>query len=109
MRWIDVSNYIGWDRRLKQGLRFINRRKTAEACEPPSLATALRQLRVRSGALDTAEELGAFQNRVQALAQLAASAGRQDIADSLTDLADHFEAAVAAGELDRKLHNIEQL
>ena len=55
MRWVDVKSYVGWDRRGKRGLRLFDRRSESVVSTPPSLATALRQLRMRCFDLKDAE------------------------------------------------------
>lgn len=83
MLWVDHANYFGPDRRRKSGgLRMRERRRYDYAGNPPPIATALRQLRMR--VLDaTGTGLDAFITRACAVAQLADFQNEPDTADAV--------------------------
>ncbi|WP_395646741.1 hypothetical protein [Terricaulis sp.] len=87
MRWVDVKSYIGLDRRGGgSGFRIFDRRGRATGGAPPSLATALRQLRLRCLDTQDAEGLSAFCVRALGVMQLAEAYGKVDVALRLTAL-----------------------
>lgn len=92
MRWVDNMRYVGADRRGgRSGLRLRERRRENGAGTPPSLATALRQLRVRvQDAHEPAGLLG-FGRRAMAVALLANTQNNRDVADILLKLVRRLE------------------
>lgn len=89
MRWIDHRSFFGLDRRkLRAVLRLIERRRASHCTEPPSLAAALRQLRVRALATDSPEGVAEFLRRAQAVAELAQAYGETAIGAKLVRIAE---------------------
>lgn len=85
--WVDRLCYVGPDRRERRsGLRLKDRRREQSVGRPPSLSTALRQLRVR--VLETNEPGGlvAFVARASATAVLANAYGCRPVGDILMGL-----------------------
>lgn len=90
MRWVDVKSYIGLDRRNRGAFRLFNRRGQEAGSAPPSLATALRQLRLRCLDSHDAEGLSAFCARALGVMQLAEAYGQVDVALRLTALVEEL-------------------
>ena len=106
MDWVDYKGYFGPDRRGgRRGGRLLNRRKEADvASRPPSLRTALRQLRMR--VLETQTPAGAeeFVQRVQATVTLAAIHDEPKVGDMLSRMALHLMRANGA-DVREQLYN----
>jgi len=87
MLWVDHESYFGPDRRRKHGgLRMRERRRYDYAGNPPPVATALRQLRLR--VLDaTGAGADKFVARAQGVAQLADIQHEPDAADAVRGMA----------------------
>ena len=114
MRWVDVKSYVGLDRRGKRARRLFDRRGESIDTNPPSLATALRQLRLRCLDLHDAEGVAAFRERAGAIAQLAEAAGQVGVSGRLMRLNEQLEAwsegadlAPVVERLERELRQIE--
>jgi len=114
MRWVDVKSYVGLDRRGKRGLRLFDRRSESIDSNPPSLATALRQLRLRCFDVQDAEGVAAFCERTGAIAQLAEATGEAAVAMRLARLNERTknwpqgaDLAPMVEELSRELQQIE--
>lgn len=86
MKWIDHPNYFGPDRRTgRLGMRLLERRRDDFSCEPPPLATAMRQL--RQHILDAhGERIDAFVIRVESTALLARMNGEPSVSAALLRL-----------------------
>jgi len=87
MLWVDHQNYFGPDRRnAHRGLRLRERRHHNCAGNPPPLATALRQLRLR--VIDARGQGAAvFSDRAQSVALLAQLNNEYEASDTLSSLA----------------------
>ena len=114
MRWVDVKSYVGWDRRGKRSVRLFERRSESSDTTPPSLATALRQLRLRCLDLQDAEGVAAFRARAVATAQLAERCGEAKVGERLTRLSEQLQdwsrgdrVAALVDRLERELQEIE--
>lgn len=84
MRWVDHKSFFGLDRRQRRAaLRLNERRREASDGEPPSLAAALRQLRVRAMAAYTTDGVAEFIERARAVAELAQAFGEIAIGRAL--------------------------
>jgi hypothetical protein len=96
VEWVDYKDYFGPNRRRGRNKRLLDRRKDDVVGNPPSLRTALRQLRLR--VMDTQKRAGAdaFLMRVQATASLAAAHGEDKVARMLMQLAKHLARANGA-------------
>lgn len=93
MRWVDIKNYIGMDRRKRRPtLRLCERRRAAQNTVPPSLAAALRQLRVRALATNTPGGVADFVGRARAVADLAQAYGATEAEPALQRLADQMSS-----------------
>jgi hypothetical protein len=87
-RWVDIPSYIGLDRRKQRPkLRFGERRSEKMLAEAPSLAAALRQLRVRALNANSAAGNQRFAERSDAIADLAEIANEPTLAQELRRLA----------------------
>jgi hypothetical protein len=72
MRWVDHKKFVGVDRRrARPALKFGERRQHSSAAEAPSLASAVRLLRVRAQSANTPEGVASFADRAKAIAELA--------------------------------------
>lgn len=112
MRWVDVKSYVGLDRRNGRKLWIFDRRdKKAAGGIPPSLSTALRQLRLRSLDIEDAEGLTAFCERANATALLAIEYEAKQVAEKLRELVERLEGqadfALAMEEVERVMPDIE--
>jgi hypothetical protein len=89
MDWVDYKDYFGPDRRRGRNKRLLDRRKEEVSGRPPSLRTALRQLRMR---VLEAEGAGteAFIARVQAVVTLAAIHDEPKAGEMLSRMALHL-------------------
>ncbi len=83
MRWIDVRSYVGLDRRQRRNLRLLNRRGESAGGAPPSLTTALRQLRLHQLHSEGQAGLEKFCARAEATAKLAEVYGESAVAKLL--------------------------
>jgi hypothetical protein len=92
MDWVDYKDYFGPNRRSGRSKRLLDRRKEEVAGRPPSLRTALRQLRMR---VLEAEGAGAdaFILRVQAVVTLAAIHDEPKAGEMLSRMALHLMRA----------------
>lgn len=88
MNWVDHPAYIGPDRRRRaHGLRLLDRRRRSALTDPPTLAAALRRLKLMVLDLDKPEPIARFAQLSAAYSQLCAAKGRPDIAGVLRELA----------------------
>lgn len=96
MDWVDYKGYFGPDRRRGRNKRLLERRKEDVSMRPPSLRTALRQLRMR--VLEAEGEAGteAFVQRVQAVVTLSAIHDEPKAGDMLSRMAIHLMRANGA-------------
>ena len=91
MNWVDHPSYFGPDRRRRGGsFRFLERRRANLATDPPTLAAAFRRLRLHVIDVETPEAAAKFAGLVQAVAVLAQSRNRPDIAALLNELHLHL-------------------
>jgi|CXWL01.1.fsa_nt_gi hypothetical protein len=93
MDWIDYKSYFGPSRRRGRGTRLLDRRKDDVSGRPPSLRTALRQLRMRVIETQNAAGVEAFIARVQATVTLAAIHDEPKVGDMLSRMAIHLMRA----------------
>lgn len=111
MRWVDVKSYIGLDRRNRGGFRLFDRRAEKAGMAPPSLSTALRQLRLRCLDTHDAEGLAAFCSRALAVMKLAEAYGDVELALSLSRLVEELQQRTdydaIAEDLERIMTDIE--
>jgi hypothetical protein len=107
MRWVDVKSYVGWDRRGKRSIRLLERRTVSNDTAPPSLATALRQLRLRSLDLQDAEGVAAFRVRAGAAAQLAEGCGEVSVGKRLGRLSERLESWPHAADVAPLIEQLE--
>lgn len=116
MRWVDVRAYVGLDRRHRRNLRLFDRRSEEAGGAPPSLTTALRQLRLHQLHAENADGLEAFCGRAAATADLAEAYDEKNVArllrllvenlrrmpaDNVVALADAIEHAMPQIEMAR--------
>jgi hypothetical protein len=87
MSWVEHPSYIGPDRRKQKGLRLLERRRRSFLTDRPTLAAALRRLKLDAIDVDNAEREAAYRIRVQGVALLARETHRPDIAAVLEELA----------------------
>jgi hypothetical protein len=107
MRWVDVKSYVGLDRRGKRGRRLFDRRGESADSTPPSLATALRQLRLRCFDIQDAEGVTAFRERAAAIAQLAEAVGETSAAVAIMRLSDRLEGWSEGAALEPVVSDLE--
>jgi hypothetical protein len=58
IKWVDIANYIGPDRRKKRSARWSDRREDDLAGDQPPLGTLLRRMRVHVLRLEIGEDRG---------------------------------------------------
>ena len=92
VRWVDVKSYVGLDRRQRKLLRFFDRRSARADAAPPSLATALRQLRLHQLHGDNEEGLDLFCARARGTAELAEAYGETGVSKLLLQLIEQLKA-----------------
>lgn len=103
MLWVDCDTYFGPDRRRGHKLRMLDRRKDNRAQRPPSIPTALRQLRFR--VIDaTPDRAAAFAARMEGVAQLAQVDHEQRASAMLTKLAHHVATRGTQVDLRQKIY-----
>jgi len=107
VRWVDVRSYVGLDRRQRRNLRLLDRRSEAAGGTPPSLATALRQLRLHELHSEKQDGLARFCGRAIATAELAEAYGEDGVARLLRLLIEQIEA-MQPQNLDSIADTIEQ-
>ncbi|HYD87779.1 MAG TPA: hypothetical protein VEA80_09905 [Vitreimonas sp.] len=107
MRWVDVRSYVGLDRRQRRNLRLLDRRSESAGGAPPSLATALRQLRLHELNRETPDGLARFCARAVATAELAEAYGEKGVTRLLRLLVEQLEA-MPPQDLDAIANTIEQ-
>jgi len=96
LKWVDTMTYFGPDRRSgKFSHFFLERRKREAVGAPPTLANALRQLRMRTLEAESEDSRRSLQERLNATALLADAHGHAAIGDLLTRLAEEFETGRA--------------
>lgn len=88
MRWVDVTSYVGLDRRRRGGFRLFDRRGDEIGGPPPSLPTALRQLRLRCMGAASPDGLRDLRERACATADLAEAFAYDALAQQLRQLAE---------------------
>lgn len=94
MKWVDVRTFTGLDRRKrKPSLRFAERRNGDATSDPPSSASAIRQLRVRAMEANSPEGVRAFAQRAAAVAALAEKRLELQLSADLTWLAGRILSA----------------
>jgi hypothetical protein len=87
-----MKSYIGPDRRkARAGMRLVNRRRDDLSSPPPSVATALRQLRVYVLQADSVDGMKNFIERCKAVAILANEANERPVANVIMDMARKLE------------------
>lgn len=87
-----MKGYIGPDRRkARAGMRLINRRKDDISGPAPSVATALRQLRVKVFDANTPEGMKDFIERCRAVAILANESNERQVGNVIMDMARKLE------------------
>lgn len=96
MDWVDYKGYFGPDRRRGRAKRLLDRRKDDVSSRPPSLRTALRQLRMRVLDTQDAASVEAFVARVQSTVTLAAIHDEPKVGDMLSRMAIHLMRANGA-------------
>jgi hypothetical protein len=102
MLWVDHADYFGPDRRKSGSLRVRERRRYDYAGNPPPVATALRQLRMR--VLDASGAgIDAFVARARMVAQLADIQHEPETADVVRALA--RRAAQTGGDVRQFLYD----
>ena len=103
MLWVDCDTYFGPDRRRAHKLRMLERRKDNCAQRPPSVPTALRQLRFR--VIDaTPENAKLFADRMEGVARLAQLEHEQRASGMLSKLAQHVATRGAQVDLREKIY-----
>lgn len=113
MRWVDVRAYVGLDRRQRKNLRLFDRRSEEAGGQPPSLTTALRQLRLHQLHAENAEGLEAFCGRALATAELAEIYQENNVASLLRLLVENLKQMPAdnvtalADAIERSMPQIE--
>lgn len=111
MDWVDYKGYVGPDRRRGRSKRLLDRRKDNVASRPPSLRTALRQLRMRVIEAEGAAGAEAFVQRVQSIVTLAAIHDEPKVSEMLSRMAIHLMRANGADvreQLYRALDKIQE-
>jgi hypothetical protein len=86
-----MKGYIGPDRRKARSMRLVNRRKDDLSGPPPSIATALRQLRIKVFETDSPAGMKDFIERCRAVAILANEANERPVANVIMDMARKLE------------------
>ena len=110
MLWVDVETYEGPDRRQARQWRLLDRRRENAAHQPPSMATKLRQLRVRALNVATPEDRAIFAAKARAASLLAEQHRRRMEARALEHLAEQVLAMPLSVNLSDWLdHEIEAL
>jgi hypothetical protein len=56
IKWVDIANYIGPDRRRKRSARWSERREDDLAGDTPPLGTLLRRMRVRVLSIESGDD-----------------------------------------------------
>ncbi len=109
MLWVDSDQYFGPDRRRGHKLRMLDRRKDNRAQRPPSVPTALRQLRFR--VIDaTPAGAEAFATRMEGVARLAQADHEQRASAMLSKLAQHVATRGKQVDLREKIYgHIDQI
>lgn len=113
MRWVDVKSYVGLDRRQKRLLRLFDRRGDRADGAPPSLTTALRQLRLHQLHAEGQEGLEKFCVRATGTAELAKAYGEEGVSKLLLLLVENLRAmpegdiAQMADAIEHSMPNIE--
>ena len=88
VRWVNNKSFVGLDRRrARPKLKFGERRQEAGAADAPSLASALRQLRVLAAGANRRSGVLTFIDRAKAIAELAEAYGEAYLAEELRRLA----------------------
>jgi hypothetical protein len=96
LKWVDTMSYFGPDRRTGAFSHFfLERRKREAVGAPPTLAGALRQLRMRTLEAETEDGRRSLQERLNATALLADAQGHSEIGDLLTRLAEALESGAS--------------
>lgn len=111
MDWVDYKGYFGPDRRGgRRGGRLLNRRKEADvASRPPSLRTALLQLRMRVLETQTIEGVEEFVQRTQATVTLATMLNEPKIGDMLSRMAIHLMRANGSDVRERLYQALDKI
>lgn len=105
MRWVDNNKYVGLDRRRRRAVRLLERRESSDAAQPPAIRTALRQLRMRVLEVNDQDNLDRFRERAQAVANLAAVQGLEEIASLLAVFAASLaDKSLMLGDLQEALY-----
>ncbi|MBC7768473.1 MAG: hypothetical protein H7124_06780 [Phycisphaerales bacterium] len=107
MRWVDVKAYVGLDRRQRRNMRLLDRRGETAGGAPPSLTTALRQLRLHQLHSEKNEGLERFCARASATAELAEVYGETGVATLLRLLIENLRV-MPPGDLDALSEAIER-
>jgi hypothetical protein len=103
MFWVDCDTYFGPDRRGAHKPRMLNRRKDNRAQRPPSVPTALRQLRFR--VIDAGPDgAAAFAARMEGVARLAQAEHEARASAMLSKLAQHVAARGTQVDLREKIY-----
>jgi hypothetical protein len=103
MLWVDSDQYFGPDRRRGHKLRMLDRRKDNRAQRPPSVPTALRQLRFRVIEA-TGEGAVALATRMEGVARLAQADHETRASAMLTKLAQHVATRGSQVDLRDKIY-----
>jgi hypothetical protein len=86
LRWVFDKSFVGLDRREGRfALRLNERRRVDAAGLPPSLPTALLQLKLAAFGTDEAGLLK-FSYHASSVAMLASALGRDDVAEPLREM-----------------------
>jgi hypothetical protein len=86
-----MKGYIGPDRRKARAMRLVNRRKDDLSGPAPSVATALRQLRVKVFETDSPDGMKEFLERCRAVAILSNDSNERAVGNIIMDMARKLE------------------
>ena len=96
--WVDHDQYIGPDRRQTRSKRRLSERRQKESAGPrPSLATLLRQIRMRVLEVRNPAGRARFCARAEAAALVADAQGQHRVADILKGLVQGLPRVQAMG------------
>lgn len=91
MRWVFHSSFVGADRRRRNRVRFVERRRDTSVGSPPALGTALRQLKLAAFDVCDMASLQKFVSHASSVSLLALSSERGDIAALLAAMVEKVE------------------